>query len=169
MPIGIQGDTIAIHFSSSDASTAASIVILDAFGAVRTLAANEILLIDSITANIAASSDASTDITATLFQDWNADGNVDSNETLIVFSASAPIFIADGEGLAVREGFTPKVKGSAGGQIDLHGTGRIIFGGAVGGQYRPSWKEALTPPGTVVAPIVDVKPAVPPTTTPLSS
>lgn len=133
-----QGETISIEFSSSDATTAAAVTLKKSDGSTRTLAANEILLIDSLTCAQAAAV-----LLVQVIADVDADGNVDAGEQLAAFSVGndASQFTAEGEGVPVKQGFTPKVKASGAGNVQLAGTGRIIFGGCLDGITRPSWKE----------------------------
>jgi hypothetical protein len=134
----MQGETVSIEFSSADATTAAAVTLKDSAGATRTLASNEVLLIDSLTAALAAAV-----LLAEVFGDVDADGAVDAGERLASFAgagSAASNFIAGPEGLAVKQGFTPKVKATVAGNVQITGSGRIIKGGTVSGQTRASYQ-----------------------------
>lgn len=136
----MQGETVGIEFTSADASTAAAVTLKDATGATRTLAANEILLIDTLTCGQAAAV-----LLVTVISDNDADGNIDAGERLAAFAVGngASMFEAGPEGQAVKQGFTPKVKASGAGQVDITGSGRIVKGGCIDGRTRPAFKETF--------------------------
>jgi hypothetical protein len=134
----MQGRTVKIQFSSADASTAAAISLFDDNDATVTLAANERLIIDSLTASL-----ASAVTTVTVFSDDDADAAVDAGERIVVFSPGNGFFGSGEEGYAVPIGKTVKVKASGAGQVDITGTARIIKGKSEG--QRPSWRESQVP------------------------
>jgi hypothetical protein len=134
----MQGETVSIEFSSADASTAAAVTLKDADGATRTLASNERLLIDTLTASLAAAV-----LLVTVISDNDADGAIDAGERLAAFGANTGNFEAGPEGQPGKTGITPKVKASGAGQVDITGTGRIIKTGSVAGVTRPAFKETF--------------------------
>lgn len=134
----MQGRTVKIQFTSSDASTAAAISIFDDNDASVTLAANERLLIDVLNASLAAAV-----TTADVFSDDDADAAIDAGERITQFSPGNGFFGGGEEGYAVPIGKTVKVKASGAGAITITGSARIIVGG--GSATRPSWKEAQVP------------------------
>lgn len=129
-----QGEPVNIEFSSADASTAAEVTLSTNDGSTRTLAANEVLLVDSLNAAVG------TGVTATVIDDADGDGAVDAKERIAVFAEGNGNAYFGCEGRGGKVGVTPKVKGSGAGQIDITGSGRIIKGKTEG--VRPSWKES---------------------------
>ena len=137
--MGKPGEYVAIEFSSADAQTAAVVTLKDADGATVTLAANERLLVDTLSANVAAA------VTLVdVFADYDADGNVDAGERVASFGANVGNFDGGPEGFSIKTGFTLKVHASGAGQVDVSGTARIVRRG-VDGDHRPSYKESLIP------------------------
>jgi len=133
----LPGDSISIQFSSADATTAAAVVLYDANGGVRTLAANERLLIDTLTGTLAAAVTL-----AEVFTD-DGDGNVEAGERIASFGANSGCFDGGAEGYPAEVGQTPKVKAAGAGQVTVTGTGRIVKSGSNG--QRGTWKEAQVP------------------------
>lgn len=131
------GDYVGIEFNSADASTAAAITLKDADQVTRTLQPYERLLIDEVTAVLAAG------VTGDLFDDKNANGNVDAGERIMALGALNSRFDGGHEGYSVSLGSTPKVKTSGAGVVNLTGTGRIIIGQSQG--IRPKWQSSLVP------------------------
>lgn len=132
------GDYVSIQFVSSDATTAAAIVLKDANDAVVTLKANERLLIDTLTGTL---DPAVVTGIITLFADANNDGNVDTNEGTVAFTYTISTFSGGPEGFPFPIGLTPKVKANTAGAVRIGGTGRTMKGQTEG--LRPSWKESL--------------------------
>lgn len=130
-----QGEDVRVSLVSSDASGGAAVIIADANGVDRPLQPYERLVLDSLLATVAAAiTIAVTDPGAAVSSDAI---------TLASFSATAPEWHSDGEGLNVSVGAVPVVTASGPGAVVVTGTGRIINGKTQG--VRPSWREKLTP------------------------
>lgn len=117
-----EGDKVHGEFTSADASTAAAIVLYDAQGVVRTLAATERLVVMSYHIVSGAA------LTLSLFSDADADGVVDAGEVV-----ARGVFAANG-GLSENSIVHPcprgkglKVKASGAGQVDCVVRGEIIL------------------------------------------
>lgn len=119
----MQGQSVSIEFVSADASTAAAVTLKDSTGATRALAANEILLIDTLTAALATAV-----LLVQVFADIDGDSSVDAGELLASFAPGngASRFSGGKEGQAVTVGVTPSVKASGAGVVNITGTGRIV-------------------------------------------
>jgi hypothetical protein len=138
-----QGEYVAIEFSSTDATTAAAVTLKDGNGATRTLAADERVLIDSLTGMaVQDDTDPSTDILVTLIGDYDAGADIDAGERIWAF-AGGSVFDGGDEGFSMKTGFTPKVKASGAGQVSINGVGRIQKGDSLAGITRPSFEAKL--------------------------
>lgn len=129
-----QGETVNFQFSSADASTAAAVGIFNADGGVRTLGANERLIVDTLQGSLAAAV-----LTLNIFADANAGGTVGSGERVAVFGPGNNFFEANEEGYGLPVGIGLSAKASGAGQVDVTGSGRIVKGKSEG--QRPSWRE----------------------------
>jgi hypothetical protein len=122
----LRGDPVQIEFTSADATTAAAVSLRHAGGAaISALAANERLIISSISASLAAAV-----LHAEIFNDTDADGNVDAGELLVALSLGpnhwnigSPDF-----GTACRLATIPKVKAAVAGAIQIAGVGYLVKG-----------------------------------------
>jgi hypothetical protein len=134
----MQGETVNLAFTSSDATSISDIGIYDTNGGVRTLASNELLLIDSLqgSANLGTNR-------ADLFFDDDAGSDVDQGEIVASLTAGNMNVRFGHEGRGGKVGKGLKIKASAAGQIVIGGTARIIKGKTEG--QRPSWRESLVP------------------------
>lgn len=119
----MQGETVKLTFTSSDAHAGGPLVVKDADGVARVIAANERLLIDTLSGNS----------TSTV--------NVTGTGVLAVVVGTSP-FEAGPEGQAAEIGVTPTVTANAG-QVDLAGSGRIVKAGSLAGISRPAFKETF--------------------------
>jgi hypothetical protein len=135
-----EGQSVSIEFVSADASTAASVTLKDANDITYTLAANERLILDTLTGTI---DPASTTIVADFFADIDGDGVIDANELTVRFSYVISQFNGGPEGLPFPVGITPKVKSSGAAAVRVTGMGRVVKGQTEG--LRPGWRESLTP------------------------
>jgi hypothetical protein len=135
-----QGEYVALEFSSADASTAAAITVKDSNGATRTVASNERLLIDTLSAAGPYATDPANDISVSIFNDLDGNGTVAAGERIMVYRGNG-VFDGGAEGFSVKPNTSVKVKASASGQIDVTGIGRIIKSGTTGA--RESWREKV--------------------------
>lgn len=134
-----QGEYVKVSLVSADASAGVSMVVADANGVDRPIAANERLVLDSLLADVFATGSVS--IT-------DPGAGVSANAvTLAGFTPTAAEWHTDGEGLSLSVGSTPKVTASGAGAIVITGTGRVLNGKSQG--VRPNWRELLTPGGNV--------------------
>jgi hypothetical protein len=138
-----QGEDVSIEFSSADASAGSGTITLkDAQYNTRVLGLNERLILDSLLLDAALAA-----IPLDVYADINGNNTVDANELIISFGAAQGVntllWTADGEGMNVPKGFTPKVKAAAAGAVKITGTGRIINASTPSG--RMPWRENLGP------------------------
>ena len=127
------GRYIKIEFDSTDASTAAAVVLYDDQQNVVTLGSDEMLRIDSLNISVAA------DITVEVFADADGDGAVDDGERLAEVGQGTHLLEFDKEGLACPTGVTPSVHASGAGGIVLIGTARLFKNNSPA--TRPTWRE----------------------------
>ena len=119
------GDPIQIEFSSSNATTAASLSLRDAGGSLHTLNGNERLILQTV--NINAASGVGT---VTIFDDANANGTPDAGERLLVVGEgfnNIPLIGTDG-GSAAGKGRVPQVISTGAGAVSITGTAAIVKG-----------------------------------------
>lgn len=120
------GEPVEFEVSSADASTAVPFVIRAAGSrATRTLAANEMLLIQSFTAFLEVGDGSNS---ARVIADTDGDGDYDAGDLIAAFGEgpTAADFCGTGNGICGAPGVVPKVLAAAAGQIDLAGVGVIV-------------------------------------------
>lgn len=136
MPLGIQGENVRISLKTSTASTSSvAVQLFDPNGNLRPLASYERLSIDSLVADVPSG------ITADLLDSPGGTSTDTQAVILFSFSATAPEFHTDKEGMDVSTGVTPSLLTSGAGTVKLTGVGRIINATTQG--VRPSWRESL--------------------------
>lgn len=134
-----RGDPVNLSFASADASSIASMVITDSQGTVRTLAANEELLIDSLICFTALTGTNRVEV----FSDDDAGADVDDSEIFATFGVGNGAAGYPGEGRAMKVGKTPGVKATGAGLIRIDGVARIVNYKDV--TTRPAYRESLVP------------------------
>lgn len=120
------GTPVEFEFSSADASTAAVIVLREAGArASRSLAANERLIVQGLTAVIAAGATP-----VKMIADTDGDGDVDAGDLMAVLHTGYNDFTigGTGQGIAGTKAVMPKIKAAGAGQIDISGVGVIVLG-----------------------------------------
>jgi hypothetical protein len=139
----VQGDNVRLGFKGTASATAGpAIVIYDSNNNVRTLAANERLVIDTLSldtvgegrtliTNVAVAYASAT--SAQILADFDDTTNSTAGPTVINYQNT---------GLDVPLAVTPFITNQAGSSVTLVGTGRIITGGTQG--KTPSWQAAGT-------------------------
>lgn len=139
--MGCQGETVSIQFASADATTAAPVVIYDADGKARPLAANERLLIDHLHGYGQPAAGETPGVgRIDVFADGDGDGVVDAGELIVSFGEGSSDASFGKEGYSVPQGVTPKVLAAAAGEVRVTGSARIIKASTEG--VRPAWREA---------------------------
>lgn len=133
------GEQVNITFSSTDATTAAAVVLKDSANNTRTLAANEILLLDSL-GGVAELTGTNV---ARVFNDVNSDGSVAAGELIGGFGPGTFALGFPADGYSCKMGITPLIKATQAAAIDAAGVGRIIKGS--GGSTRPSYLQSMVP------------------------
>lgn len=122
----MRGDPVQIEFSSDDATTAAAVSLRHAGGAAITaLAANERLIVNSLSGALAAAV-----LHAELFNDADGDGNIDAGEILACFGIGPNHVHFEGpdEGTACGLATIPKIKAAVAGFVRIAGVGFIVKG-----------------------------------------
>jgi hypothetical protein len=121
-----RGDPVSFEFSSADASAGSGTLTIRRAGntsVAYTLAANERLVINSLTAVLASGANP-----AVIYDDANANNAVDAGERLFILGTGVndiASFEGPDNGQAGGLGRAPKVKAAAAGQIDIAGNGYI--------------------------------------------
>lgn len=116
----MQGEPIEFEFVSSDASTAAPIVLRTAGSRTsRTLESTERVIVTNINAVIGA-------ITVNLIADSDADGDVDDGDRMAVLGEGAHSPDFGCAGICGAMGILPKVIASGAGAISITGVGVIV-------------------------------------------
>lgn len=129
MPTEIRGDPVEFEFVSSDATTAAPLVLRRSGSRESiTLGANERLVIEQMHGYILQNVGPQDDITAQIIADSDEDGDYDAGDLMAVIGGGTvdPSFTPTGMDGAL--GIIPKVLASAAGFIQLTGNGYIMKG-----------------------------------------
>ena len=124
-----RGDPVEFEFSSTDASTAAALVLRESgLRASRTLASDERFVLEQVSGYILQAASAEADITAVMTADTDEDGDLDAGDLMVVIGGGAMHAEFGPSGMAGALGIIPKVFASAAGLIRLTGTGYIMKG-----------------------------------------
>lgn len=117
------GEPVEFELNSTDASTAAALVLRSAGGGARTLATDERLIIESLNSHI-------TTATAFIFRDDDSGGTLGAHELMVPLGTGVTnvAFTGKEEGISGAKGLMPKVKASGAGQIYIAGVGRVVKG-----------------------------------------
>lgn len=119
------GEPIVFEYNTSDGTTVGSLRLRDAGGAARTLKATERVIIQAVSASLAAAV-----LWAVIYDDVAGDAGAPANdETMVVLSInSSHVNLVGTEGVACGVGRVPKVIAGVAGLIKIAGTGVIVRG-----------------------------------------